>query len=165
MAHAGEFTIHVEQVEGFGFRTRFDKPQHPILLTDEPAPLGKDSAPNPARILAAAIGNCLAASLTFCLSKAGIESHVDADVKVELVRNESKRLRVGPIEVTLHPTLASGPAALDGCIALFEDFCVVTESVREGLDVRVHVVPGAPAVAIEPAAMRAETAGNPGEVQ
>ncbi len=43
-----------DHLSGFAFRTRFDKSQFADLLTDEPAPLGGDSAPNPARLLAAA---------------------------------------------------------------------------------------------------------------
>jgi uncharacterized OsmC-like protein len=147
MTHAGGFTIHVEQLEGFAFRTRFDKQHHVDLFSDEPPPLGKDSGPNPARILAAAVGNCLSASLLFCLSKAGISAHVDAEVTVELVRNERKRLRIGTVDVTLHTKLPENTAGLEGCLDLFEDFCVVTESVREGLDVRVHVKSDASSIA------------------
>ncbi len=57
------FDIRVEQVDGFSFRTKFDKSQFADLAMDEPPPLGRDTAPNAARILAAAIGNCLSASL------------------------------------------------------------------------------------------------------
>jgi organic hydroperoxide reductase OsmC/OhrA len=87
------------------------------------------------------VGNCLAASLLFCLSKAKIAPQsLGAEVKVELVRNERKRLRVGKVEVTLRPGVAAENEALLECLEMFEDFCVVTESVREGLDVRVNVV-------------------------
>jgi uncharacterized OsmC-like protein len=138
---AGDFTIHIDHLSGFAFRTRFDKSQFADLLTDEPAPLGSDSAPNPARLLAAAVGNCLTASLLFCLSKAKLSpKHLGADVRVELVRNERKRLRIGRLDVTLRPELEEGEEGLLQCLELFEDFCVVTESVREGLDVHVNVV-------------------------
>ncbi len=90
------FGIKIEQVSGYEFRVTFDKPQHPSLLMDEPEPLGKDSAPNPSRILAAAIGDCLSASLMFCLSRSGANvSDLKTEVSVELVRNEQKRLRNG----------------------------------------------------------------------
>jgi organic hydroperoxide reductase OsmC/OhrA len=136
-----EFTIQIDRLDGFAFRTRFDRPGFADLLTDEPPPLGNDSAPNPARLLAASVGNCLAASLLFCLSKAKIAPQsLGAEVKVELVRNERKRLRVGKVEVTLRPGVAAEHEAFLECLEMFEDFCVVTESVREGLDVRVDVV-------------------------
>lgn len=135
----GQFTMHIDRMEGYQFRTRFDKEQYTELLTDEPAPLGADSAPNPARILGAAVGNCLVASLLFCMSKAKIKvDQLSAEVKVELVRNENRRLRIGSVEVTLHPQVQDG-ADLSHCLDIFEDFCVVTESVRQGLDVKVHV--------------------------
>jgi len=137
---AGEFTVHVEHLDGYSFRTSFDKSGMGAVVTDEPPPLGHDVGPNPARLLAAAVGNCLAASLLFCLSKAKLApSGLSAEVKVELVRNERKRLRIGRLDVTLHPELAEASEELLACLDSFEDFCVVTESVRDGLDVRVHV--------------------------
>jgi hypothetical protein len=66
---AGEFTLHLERVEGYAFVTRFDKQRF----------------------------------------------------------------------VTLHP---EGTTAIDlaQCLNAFEDFCVVTQSVRDGVDVNVSVV-------------------------
>jgi uncharacterized OsmC-like protein len=154
-APAAEFSVHVEHLDGFSFRTSFDKIGMPAVVTDEPPPLGRDAGPNPARLLAAAVGNCLAASLLFCLSKAKVKpSSLSAEVKVELVRNEHKRLRIGRLDVTLHPELAEGGDELLRCLDFFEDFCVVTESVREGLDVQVHVA-GVPALARSEAAAAA----------
>jgi len=37
---------------------------------DEPEPMGGNSGPNACKVLAATIGNCLTASLLFCLQKA-----------------------------------------------------------------------------------------------
>jgi uncharacterized OsmC-like protein len=137
--HVGHFVIAVERVDGYEFRVRFDKEHYAELHTDEPAPLGKDRAPNAARFLAAAVGNCLAASLVFCASKSKTELvDLKSEVRVDLVRNEHKRLRVGQINVKLSPKLAAG-ASIDSCLEVFQDFCVVTESVREGIDVQVSV--------------------------
>lgn len=141
---ASKFSLRVEQVDGFEFRVRFDKEQFAPLLLDEPPPLGHDTAPNAARLLAAAIGNCLAASLVFCLKKADVAAPaVSADVDVELERNEARRLRVGKINVILHASLPADDPSLASCLATFEDFCVVTQSVRQGIDVVVQVA-GAP---------------------
>lgn len=140
MDPAGEFTLHIDQVDGFEFRVRFDKDAHPELRMDEPAPLGRDSAPNPARILAAAIGDCLSASLIFCLRRRGVAvTGLRSEVKVGLVRNEHKRLRIGRVDVVIHPRDPIPEEALTECLKTFEDFCVVTQSVREGLDVSVNV--------------------------
>jgi uncharacterized OsmC-like protein len=134
------FDIRVEQVDGFEFRVKFDNDAFAPLDMDEPAPLGRDVAPNAVRILAAAIGNCLAASLVFCLRRAKVRAEgVAADVSVEIARNESRRLRVGKVAVTLHTSIPADDPALMSCLGTFEDFCVVTASVRQGIDVAVRV--------------------------
>ncbi|MCC6808555.1 MAG: OsmC family protein [Deltaproteobacteria bacterium] len=140
----GEFALRVERLNDFEFKVSFDKEHYAPLHLDEPAPLGKDRAPNPARILAAAIGDCLSASLLFCMKKNGADvSALTSDVNVELVRNENNRLRIGKVSVTLRPGISSGDATLQKCLGMFEDFCVVTQSVRDGLDVEVKVEPQA----------------------
>jgi hypothetical protein len=64
-----------------------------------------------------------------------------ATVSGELRRNEQGRLRIGRFDVTLHLADAAGDIAhFDRCLAQFEDFCVVTESVRHGIPVGVRVV-------------------------
>ncbi|MGE5571385.1 MAG: OsmC family protein [Rhodospirillales bacterium] len=136
-----EFAISIDQVRDYEFRVRFDKEHIPELAVDEPAPLGKDAGPSPARLLAAAIGNCLSASLLFCARKAQAEfSGLHTDVKVTIVRNERKRLRVGRVEVTIEPKLADEDREKAArCLEVFEDFCIVTESVRTGIPVKVNV--------------------------
>ena len=137
---ASTFSLRVEQIDGFEFRVKFDKEQFAPLLLDEPPPLGHDTAPNAARVLAAAIGNCLSASMVFCLQKAKVAApSVSADVNVEIVRNEARRLRIGKVNVTLHTNLPPDDPALAGCLSTFEDFCIVTQSVRQGIDVAVQV--------------------------
>ncbi len=136
-----EFAISIERVHDYEFRVRFDKEQIPELATDEPAPFGGDAGPNPERLLAAAVGNCLSSSLLFCLRKARIDvAGVHTTVKVTIVRNEHKRLRVGGVEVTIDPELAEADRQRAGhCLSIFEDFCTVTESVRAGIGVKVNV--------------------------
>jgi len=137
---ANRFSVRVEQIDGFEFRVKFDKEQFEPLRLDEPPPLGHDLAPNAARILAAAIGNCLAASLVFCLQKAKVATTgVSADVEVEIVRSETRRLRIGKVDVTLHTKLPADHPALTSCLTTFEDFCIVTQSVRKGIEVAVRV--------------------------
>ena len=134
-----EFNIAMEQVDGYEFRVKLNKPQSADIAVDEPAPLGKDNAPNAARLLAAAVANCLTASLYFCLSRSGSPPQgIRSEAKVSIVRNDQKRLRIGKVEVVIHP-VGADPAALEKCKTTFEDFCIVTQSVRDGLDVDVRV--------------------------
>ncbi|MEJ5366702.1 MAG: OsmC family protein [Bryobacteraceae bacterium] len=136
-----EFTICMKQLDNFEFEVQFDKERHAPLRMDEPEPLGRDSAPNASRVLAAAIGNCLTASLLFCLRKARVETGpAETRVHVRLGRNERGRLRIAGVEVEIDPRFAPGEREKAArCLELFEDFCVVTQSVREGIPVQVRV--------------------------
>ncbi len=138
---AQQFTITIEQVADYNFRTHFDGEAYQDLLTDEPAPLGGNVAPNPARVLAAAIGSCLSSSLLFCARKARVSlGSVRTKVHVRMGRNEKGRLRIAGVEVEIDPNLPPEEREKAArCIGLFEDFCVVTQSVREGIDVSVKV--------------------------
>ena len=139
MAEHG-LSLTLERLRGFEFNTTFDWDVEPLLL-DEPEPIGTSKGPNAARLVGAAVGNCLSASLLFCLEKA--KQHVKSiktDVKGSLTRNERKRLRLTHFDV--HITIdieADEPARVSRCIELFEDYCVVTASVRKGVDVSVLV--------------------------
>jgi uncharacterized OsmC-like protein len=140
MGIASRFDIHVRQVEGFRFTVRFDKTQHADVSMDEPAPLGADTAPNAARYLAAAVGNCLSASLVFCAKRAGVTLEgLETDVEVEIVRTEKGRLRIGKMVATLRPGPAVQADWFRDCRDLFEDFCTVTQSVRAGFPVDVRI--------------------------
>lgn len=136
-----QFHIELNQESGYRFNVRFDDPGIPMLTTDEPPPLGTGSGPNPARLLGTAVANCLAASLLFALGKYGNDpSPVRAVVTVTLARNERGRMRVPRIEVDLHLGV---PAAqlkrADRALAQYEDFCIVTQSVRPSIDVIARV--------------------------
>ena len=76
----------------------------PPIVFDEPPPLGEGSGPNAAAVLAAAIGNCLAASFAFCLRKVRVEPvDLTAAVVAHVARNEQGRFRISGIDVELAP--------------------------------------------------------------
>lgn len=133
--------VTVEQVRDYEFRVRFDGTRLADLTTDEPSPLGRGAGPNPARLLLAAVANCLTASLLFALRKFQIDSGpLTTRATARLERNAVGRWRVAEAFVELQ--LADPPAApkrLDRVLAQFEDFCIVTQSVREGVPVVVRV--------------------------
>jgi len=143
------FTITLERREGFRFDVDFGVEGVPPLLMDEPEPLGDGSGPNAARVLAAAVGNCLTASALYCLQRARIEvGAIRTTVSAQLERNEKGRLRVGGLDVRIEPEVAEEDRPrMKRCLELFEDFCVVTASVRRGVQVDVSVEPTAPAAA------------------
>ncbi|HVB38975.1 MAG TPA: OsmC family protein [Vicinamibacterales bacterium] len=136
------YRVHLSFDQGYQFDASFpDFPGTPPLRLDEPSPLGEGRGPNAASVLAAAVGDCLSASLLFCLRKARVEvGGLQTDVSVRLGRNEAGRLRVTEIAVTLEPALAGdGASRFQRCEELFEDFCPVTQGVREGIPVTVTV--------------------------
>jgi uncharacterized OsmC-like protein len=139
--HADGFSIEIERVRDYEFRIRFDKEQYQELMTDEPQPIGKDKAPNASRLLAAAVGNCLGASLLFCAEKARANvKNLRARIRLEHGRNERGRLRIGKINVEIVPEVDNADLSkLQRCLDKFEDFCVVTQSVRQGIDISVSV--------------------------
>lgn len=142
MSEEGRFTLELEQLEGYEFRVGLDWPGLPELHMDEPPPLGGRRGPNASRLLAAAVGNCLSASLLYCLGKAEPpDNSVRTSVTCRVRRNDKGRLRIAGLEVriALGEALVGSPR-LGRCLELFEDFCVVTASVREGIPVAVEVV-------------------------
>src|SRR5687768_12075856 len=143
MSETRDYKVDLRFVRGYEFVATFrDGEGLPPIVFDEPPPLGEGSGPNAAAVLAAAIGNCLAASLAFCLRKARVEPvDLTAAVIARVARNEQGRFRISGIDVDLTPEVAEsdGPR-LERCERLFEDFCIVTESVRRGIPVNVKVV-------------------------
>jgi organic hydroperoxide reductase OsmC/OhrA len=137
----GGFRVTLTLEEGYRFSVdpRFDGAE--AFHIDETPPLGEGSAANPARVLASAMASCLGSSFLFCVRKARIEVRsLRVEARGTLVRNARKRLRVGALHVELFPEVAAADEErLQRCLELFEDFCVVTESVRAGIPVVVGV--------------------------
>jgi len=142
MSEIRQFTLRLEQVEDFEFRVRFDWPDVPDLLLDEPAPLGSQAGPNAVRLIAAGVANCLSASLLFCLQKSrNSPDGVSATVTGSIDRNDKGRLRLVGIDVDLKLSGIPGDRSrLERCFSLFEDYCVVTQAVRDGIPVSVRVL-------------------------
>lgn len=141
----GSFRLQLEGERGFRQVVDFGLEGVAPLVIDEPPPTGEGTGPNPARVLGAAVGSCLGASLLFCLRKARIDvGALHTTVEGELARNERGRLRVTGLTVTLEPEIpAEQHGRIARCLEIFEDFCVVTGSVRQAIDVQVEVRPRA----------------------
>ncbi|MGQ0561177.1 MAG: OsmC family protein [Gemmatimonadota bacterium] len=138
-----QFAVSIAQWENFQFLIDFNQDGVADLLTDETEPTGSGRGPDPTRLLAAAIGNCLASSLLFCLKKAHIDvSGMKCVVEGDLERAARGHWRVRQIRARIQPSLKPEDAQrLGQCASLFEEFCIVTGSVRTGIDVVVDVAP------------------------
>lgn len=141
-----DLLTELEMMQNYQFLITFDDEGMPEIRSDEPRPLGEGKYPNAVRYLSAAIGNCLCASLAFCLRRAHSEPiSIKATVHTTLGRNEMGRLRVTGIDVVIHPEV-DDPAKLERCIPLFQDFCTVSAAVKEGIDIKVSVEPIIPSI-------------------
>jgi uncharacterized OsmC-like protein len=133
-------TVRLTQVQDYQFDVDFGTPGA-ALRADEPAPLGQGVGPSPVQLLAAAVGNCLSASLLFALRKfkQAPEPLVCA-VRAEVGRNAEGRVRVLGLTATLTLGVpASAIEHLDRVLGGFEAYCTVTQSVSPAIPVVVEV--------------------------
>ncbi len=135
------FTIELERLQDYSFRVDFGLEGVEELLMDEPEPLGKGVGPNASRLLAAAMGNCLSSSLLFCLQRARAPiKGMKTEVNCKMTRNEKGRWRITEILVELNPDVDKEYISqMEKCIKLFEDFCIVSKSVQQGIPLQVKV--------------------------
>ena len=139
-------SIQLDLVGEFAQRVDFGVSGAATLVIDEPQPLGANTGPSPTRVLAAAVASCLGASLLFCLKKSHVDVHgLHTQASVKMKRNEHGRLRVESIDVRLEPVVSlDQQPRMARCLEVFEDYCVVTASVRPGIIVNVSVHPVEP---------------------
>lgn len=142
MSEEKSFLLSLDRIRDFEFEVNFDWEHLEPLLLDEPEPIGHKKGPNAARLLGAAVGNCLSASLLFCLEKSRMElASIHTDVKGFLERNEKGRLRVTRLDVHITIDVPNEQTQRVGrCIEIFEDYCVVTASIKRGIEVNVLVM-------------------------
>jgi uncharacterized OsmC-like protein len=134
-------TVRLAQRQDYQFDVQFG-PGVPLLLADEPAPLGQGLGPSPVQLLAAAVGNCLSDSLLFALRKFKQKPEpLQCEVSAEVGRNAEGRVRVLGLQATL--TLGVPGEALEHLervLGTFESYCTVTQSIAQGIPVRVQVI-------------------------
>ena len=132
------FQVNLKLLENYLFEIDFG--EFGTFMTDEPEPLGKGDGPGPSALLGASVANCLAASLLYSVRKFKSDpGDVSASCEGTLERVE-RRWRI----VNLAVSIRMGEAAeeignLERPLEIFEDYCVVTQSVRHGIPVSVTV--------------------------
>lgn len=137
MSASNGFNVKLELLENYIFKVDFG--DFGDILTDEAPPLGNGEGPNPARLVAAAVGNCLCASLLFALRKfKDNPSGVRAEVNGEMERQEG-RWRIARLKVQMTVDDTNALEHLPNALQQFEDFCIVTQSIRQGIPVEVAV--------------------------
>ena len=137
-------TVTLQQQADYRFAIFFDEAM-PILVGDEPAPLGTALGPSPVQLLCAAVGNCLSDSLLFAFRKfKQTPEPIHCTVSAVVGRNAQGRMRVLHMNAKLQLGV-SAPALehAERVLAQFEEFCTVTQSVGQGIPIRTRVVDAA----------------------
>ena len=134
-------SVTLTQQQDYRFEIRFGD-AIPLLITDEPAPLGTGLGPSPVQLLCAAVGNCLSDSLLFALRKfKQAPEPLRCDVQAQVGRNDEGRMRVLQMQANLHLGVsASNLEHLDRVLSQFESYCTVTQSVGQGIPILVRVI-------------------------
>jgi len=138
-SHAKVMTVMMEQNDNYQFLVDFGSSVS--LLMDEPEPIGDGVGPNASKVLSAAIGNCLTASLLFCLQKSRVEIlNMKTRIDTTIYKNDKGRLRIKGSKVKMITEFGDEvPTRMKKCLELFEKFCTVSSSVREGISIEVEV--------------------------
>lgn len=132
--------IRITREEDYRFTVDFGEAMA-SLEADLPAPLGQGAGPSPEHLLAAAVANCLSASLVFALRKFKQDAGaMETVVSCSVGRNEQNRMRISGMEAVINlGRPAEGIEHLERVLGQFEDFCTVSQSVQSGIPLSIHV--------------------------
>ncbi|MBD3193714.1 MAG: hypothetical protein GF317_01565 [Candidatus Lokiarchaeota archaeon] len=120
------------------------------LLIDESLEEDKEKlGPDAASLLGMAVISCLSASFIFCLQKRNL-SLDDLEANADISFKEPKKgyMRIDTINVNLKPKTKDSEVLkrMKQCIRelksghmFFEESCIITPSVREGINIHVNV--------------------------
>ncbi|MHA1147531.1 MAG: OsmC family protein [Promethearchaeota archaeon] len=120
------------------------------LIIDESIEEGVErTGPDAATLLGLAITSCLSASFIFCLQKRNLTlDDLEAIAEVSFKKNEKGYIRIKKIDVKICPKtndpdvlkrISQCTKVLKNGNMFFEESCIITPSVEEGIDVDVKV--------------------------
>jgi organic hydroperoxide reductase OsmC/OhrA len=138
--------IALDQVEGYRFEVSYPGTGLGPSTVDVDPPVGTGKGPDPEQALAAAVGHCLSATLFNTLERSHVRTTpIRTSMTLRLGRNDKGRKRVVGLEALIQcaPLDESDRERFSRCLAVFEDYCTVTASVRQGVPVRTQVAPPA----------------------
>ncbi len=137
---AKSISVVLRQQKDYRFEVRFDDAM-PVLISDEPEPLGAGVGPSPVQMLCGAVGNCLSDSLLFAFRKfKQAPDPLRCVVTADVGRNSENRLRVLSIKARLELGVPGNSLnQVDRVLDQFEEFCTVSQSVGQGILITVEV--------------------------
>lgn len=150
MVHEGNTIVNVKLKEKMIFKTKLGLKNLDILTIDESLEKqGEAEGPDAAQLLGLALLSCLNASFIFCLQKRKLMlDDLEAIGEISFNKNERGYMRIEKIGVKMKPR-AKDPEVLiriSQCIKemkdghmFFEETCIITPSLREGINIEVKV--------------------------
>ena len=134
-------TVNLQQQSNYRFEINFDN-NIPVLISDEPSPLGTGIGPSPVQLLCAAVGNCLSDSLLFAFRKfKQAPEPIHCEVQAFVARNAQGRVRVLKIDAKLKLGVTGKQLEqVERVLSQFEEFCTVTQSVGQGIPIHTRVM-------------------------
>ncbi len=145
MTEEKEFTyeVNMKKLENYKFIVDFGKKSIPSLLMDETKdiPGGEETGPTASMLMGAAVGNCLSASLVFCLSKKRVNlKNLKTMITLKRKRNDKGYWSISEIVVDLQPEIAEEDRArFDQCVEIFRNYCIVSNSIETGIPLTVNI--------------------------
>ncbi len=129
--------------QGMLFKCDFGEMKVKDCYIDEEHPEEVDMlGPNPSRMLGLAVMGCLSASFIFCLKKRKFNvDDLKAEAEITIAKNQKGFWRVKKIDVNIKPIIDDPDVKkrADQCKKMFEQYCIVTQAVREGINVEVNL--------------------------
>ena len=126
----GEIKVNTPGEEEYQFIVSFSNDKISNIRMDEPQPLGNGKYPNAGSLLAAAVGNCLCSSLLLGLDKL---CQMWMGCRLRYRRRWSGTSwdlpRIKKMNVRISPDVENNEK-FRRCREIFEDFCIVTQSVK-----------------------------------
>ena len=143
MPNESKSEVGIKLEEEMIFKCDLGQIQMNDLFIDEQHKKSIDKiGPNPSKLLGLSVLGCLAASFAFCLQKKNYTLS-DLDGKAEIIskRNEKGFWRLKKINIKLNPKIDNPEMRkrADQCMKFFEQYCIISESVRNGIDLDVKI--------------------------
>ena len=150
MVHEENTKISLKLEKNMIFKSTFQYQGLKELLIDETLESdGIKVGPDASTLLGMAVTGCLCASFLFCLAKRNLTlKDLEARTEISFKKNEQGYLRVEKIDVKIIPKTTNPDIKkrISQCIKeikrghmLFEESCIITSSVRDGIKVDVNV--------------------------
>lgn len=152
MVHEENTTLSIKLEKDMIFKSLFNFKRTSSIFIDETVEEKLETekvGPDAATLLGMGIVSCLSASFLFCLKKRNLTlDDLEGKVDISFYKTEKGYTRIKKIIVKLIPKTENNEVRrrIETCMRevkngnmLFEETCIITPSVKEGLDIIVNV--------------------------